>query len=58
MPDISMCFGRRCKKKDECYRHCARPDRPEQSYMDFEKWCNEKTGYPDMIPMQKGRKNG
>ena len=58
MPDISMCFGRGCKKKNKCYRHCAEWDRYEQSYANFEEQCNEKSGYPDMIPMRKGRKDG
>lgn len=30
--DISMCSGRGCEKKDECYRHTAKPNEFRQSY--------------------------
>jgi hypothetical protein len=30
MPDITMCPGAGCHKKDTCYRHTATPRRPYQ----------------------------
>ncbi len=37
MPDISMCEGtdgvRICPRKDQCYRHTAKPTPRRQSYM-------------------------
>lgn len=33
MPDISMCFGEDCKKRDNCYRYTAKPYEFMQSYM-------------------------
>lgn len=38
MPDISMCFGKYCPRKDKCYRAMAKPDRV-QTYGDFETDC-------------------
>ena len=35
MPDISMCFGKNCYKKNDCYRFTAKPDR-FQSYANFD----------------------
>ena len=32
MPDISMCLGTGCPKKDECYRYTAKPTPHWQSY--------------------------
>lgn len=32
MPDITMCTGGECPKRDECYRHRARPAN-RQSYI-------------------------
>lgn len=32
MPDIAMCNGEGCPKKDECYRHTAKPSEFRQSY--------------------------
>lgn len=33
MPDISMCDGHNCDKKDACYRYTATPSPFWQSYM-------------------------
>jgi len=33
MPDISMCHGEGCEKKDTCYRHTAKPSPFMQSYI-------------------------
>jgi len=33
MPDISMCNGYDCPKRNKCYRFTARPDEYWQSYM-------------------------
>ena len=32
MPDISMCNGGNCQKKETCYRYTATPDKYWQSY--------------------------
>lgn len=32
MPDISMCDGKDCLKKDLCYRHTATPTKYRQSF--------------------------
>lgn len=32
MPDITMCIGRDCPKKNTCYRHTAFPNEYSQSY--------------------------
>jgi hypothetical protein len=32
MPDITMCSGRGCPKKDQCYRYKATPNQYWQSY--------------------------
>ncbi len=46
MPDISMCRGGDCPKKETCYRYTATPDRRWQSYFtevifDRDGKCNE-----------------
>lgn len=38
MPDITMCFGKRCNKREQCYRALATPDR-YQSYADYSHFC-------------------
>jgi hypothetical protein len=32
MPDITMCTGNGCPKRDSCYRFTVRPSRYAQSY--------------------------
>lgn len=32
MPDITMCKGTDCARKEECYRHMAKPTPHWQSY--------------------------
>ena len=32
MPDISMCAGGNCPKKQDCYRYTAKPSEYRQSY--------------------------
>jgi hypothetical protein len=32
MPDITMCQGRHCKRRDKCYRHTAEPSKFMQVY--------------------------
>ena len=32
MPDIAMCHGEGCAKRDECYRHRAQPSSFRQAY--------------------------
>ncbi len=40
MPDITMCYGGKCNKKDSCYRVKATPSKL-QSYSDFENRLDE-----------------
>ena len=35
MPDITMCWNNKCKKKNKCYRHTAKPEDLLQSYAVF-----------------------
>jgi hypothetical protein len=35
MPDITMCPGAGCHKKDTCYRHTATPTKPYQVQKQF-----------------------
>jgi hypothetical protein len=35
MPDITMCPGAGCNKKDTCYRHTATVHTPYQSWVQF-----------------------
>lgn len=32
MPDITMCKGTNCNRKDNCYRHTATPNTGHQAY--------------------------
>jgi hypothetical protein len=32
MPDIAMCKGNNCPKKETCYRFTAKPNEPFQTY--------------------------
>lgn len=34
MPDITMCTGVNCPKKETCYRHTAIPNQYRQSYFE------------------------
>lgn len=36
MPDITMCYGNSCPKKEECYRHTATANPWRQSYFVIE----------------------
>lgn len=61
MPDISMCHGGLCARKEQCYRHTAEPSEYRQAY--FAKaphhendrhrcdyyWPNEKAGVPGRV---------
>ena len=38
MPDITMCDGGKCPKKDGCYRHTAKPCDWRQSYFEKPPW--------------------
>lgn len=33
MPDISMCMGEYCNKRESCYRHKAKPNAFGQSFI-------------------------
>jgi hypothetical protein len=51
MADISMCLGRGCKVKDECYRFTATPNPYRQSYMEFDNQVvMHKSDCPDFRP--------
>lgn len=54
MPDISMCFGKHCPKREECYRAIAKPDKI-QSYGDFEIDC-ELHNYRNLMKMDKSNR--
>ncbi len=53
MPDISMCLGYNCPKRDQCYRHMAVADEC-QTYADFSKHCLNNN-FIEFIPIE-GRK--
>lgn len=38
MPDISMCFGKDCDRREHCYRYRAKPNQV-QTYSDLEHDC-------------------
>jgi len=40
MPDIAMCCGVRCAKRNRCYRFTATPDR-YQSYFEKTPWVRK-----------------
>lgn len=42
MPDISMCPGHNCPKKEECYRFIAIPSEYWQAYFVSPPFCDEK----------------
>ena len=44
MPDISMCNGESCPKKETCYRFKAEPNPYRQSYFS-DNPCDEKYEY-------------
>jgi len=44
MPDISKCQGKKCNKKEQCYRFMAIPDL-YQSYSNFETQCLPENEY-------------
>lgn len=52
MPDITMCCCKDCKKKDNCYRANASPNKLHQSWSDFQKFC-EKDNYKFYIKMER-----
>lgn len=55
MPDIAMCIGKGCPKKNNCYRYTATPDQWGQSYCDFENTC-PKNNYKDFWDNNKNIK--
>lgn len=40
MPDISMCFGKDCDRREQCYRYMAKPNQV-QTYSDLEHDCKK-----------------
>lgn len=42
MPDITMCDGKDCPLKENCYRHTAEPSKFAQSYYATPPWDGEK----------------
>ena len=52
MPDITMCFGRKCPKKGTCYRYLATPNY-YQSYSDFEEVCCKDGSYREYWKARK-----
>ena len=55
MPDISMCNGKKCPKKKQCYRYMAIPDR-YQSYAMFEESCLKDKKFENFWSIE-GRRN-
>lgn len=55
MADISMCEGRNCKQRNECYRYTAVPDKL-QSYVEFDK-IKEKDSCNGFLEDEYGKKN-
>lgn len=49
MLDISMCENYECKKRNQCYRHTAKPEK-YQSYAEFSEICGNWNNYKYMIP--------
>jgi hypothetical protein len=45
MPDISMCMGKNCERKETCYRYKAYPSPHWQAYGDFDSGDVSKCGY-------------
>jgi len=58
MPDISMCDGKNCKKKEECYRFTAVPS-SWQSYFSPTPDSNDGCKYfmQDQSKISRKRKN-
>lgn len=59
MADISKCANKKCKIKNECYRHTA-PDGYWQSYMMFgnNKEIKDKKECKDFILYKRNKKVG
>ena len=49
--DITMCQGKGCMLRATCYRNRAKADK-YQSWATFEEICNERTNYPNYIPIK------
>lgn len=65
MPDITMCQNKKCKRRSNCYRFIAIPDKFYQSYfMPNEKECtnfvqatkSDKEKYKNRRENEKGSK--
>ena len=39
MPDISMCFGKDCDRREHCYRYMAKPNQVQTYSSDLEHDC-------------------
>lgn len=54
MPDITMCKGEGCPKKDLCYRHTAKPTPHWQSYFVKAPYDPETQTceYEDIVPIE------
>lgn len=44
MPFCAMCYGVKCPKKNDCYRHRAKHDY-KVTYLNLEKRCKESNNY-------------
>lgn len=56
MPDISMCFGNDCHKKESCYRYTATPSEFRQSYFGKPPIKDDKCDYYWDNKNKNGRK--
>ena len=50
MDDITMCTANGCPMADRCYRHTqGDTDNPNQSWVNFEYTCNERSSFNNYI---------
>lgn len=53
MPDITMCKGTNCPKKNECYRFLATPSEYRQSYFIDPPYEKDKCGeFWNVVPKE------
>jgi hypothetical protein len=59
MPDITMCKGAGCPKKENCYRYTATPSPHWQSWFMNVPWEKEKPNECHMYcPVKEEKENG
>lgn len=53
MPDISMCMGEQCPKKETCYRHKAEPSEYRQAYFMYAPFNHEQVNCEYFMEIEK-----